>query len=319
MRRVRSDQRGFTLIEVMLVCVLFLIVTGATLTAFTSFTTSHRRTDIQHDQAEEARLGLDIAARQLRNLANPTTTATTTIARAEDYDFIFQTSDPAKTWVRYCLETTAPASPAKARLWEAESATAALAGGMSGACPGTGWAKPPRIVTGNVSNRAGGVDRNVFDYECSPRWPATCPALAAEFPRITNVGIELYVDADTTDTIKEMRVSTAVFLRNQNEPPTASATWNRTAPKTIILNASGSVDPEGRTLQYYWFRDTAPTAADFPDCNAAPANSLGEGITLTQKFTEANDTPISYWLVVRDPGCLTATAIPTPSPVKVPA
>ena len=153
MRSVRSDQRGFTLIEVMLVCVLFLIVTGATLTAFTSFTTSHRRTDIQHDQAEEARLGLDIAARQLRNLANPTTTATTTIDRAEDYDFIFQTSDPAKTWVRYCLQTTAPASPAKARLWEAESATAALAAGMGGACPGTGWATA-RIVSGNVSNRA---------------------------------------------------------------------------------------------------------------------------------------------------------------------
>ena len=309
MRRVRSDQRGFTLIEVMLVCVLFLVVTGATLTAFTSFATSHRRTEIQHDQAEEARLGLDIAARQLRNLANPTTTAMTTINRAEDYDFIFQTSDPAKTWVRYCLQTTAPASPEKARLWEAESATAALAAGMGGACPGTGWATA-RIVSGNVSNRAGGVDRNVFDYECSPRWPATCPALAAEFPRITNVGIELYVDAATTDTIKEMRVSTAVFLRNQNEPPTASVSWNRTQPATIILNASGSVDPEGRTLQYYWFRGTAPTAADFPDCNTAPANSLGEGITLTQRFTEPLNTVINYWLVVRDPGCLTATSSP---------
>jgi len=314
-RHLRSDQRGFTLIEVMLVCSLFLVVTGATLTAFTSFTTSHRRTEIQHDQAEEARLGLDVAARQLRNLANPTSTATTTISRAQDNDFIFQTSDPAKTWVRYCLETAAPASVEKARLWESESATAALAAGMSGSCPGTGWAKS-HIVSANVSNQAGGMDRDVFDYQCAPSWGAACPAAAAEYPRITNVGIELFVDSESTDNIREMRVSTAVFLRNQNEPPVATATPNRTGPQTVILNGSGSSDPEGRTLQYFWFRGTAPTSADFPDCNATPANSLGEGITLTQKLTEAVGTSINYWLVVRDPGCLTSTF---PITVTVPA
>jgi len=315
MSRLRSDQQGFTLIEVILVCSLFLVVTGATLTAFTSFTTSHRRTEIQHDQAEEARLGLDIAARQLRNLANPTTTATTTISRADDYDFIFQTSDPAKTWVRYCVDTAAPGSVNKARLWESESATAALAAGMSGACPGTGWAKS-RIVSASVSNRAGGMDRDVFDYECAPSWGGACPANAAEYPRITNVGIGLFVDSSTADKIREMRVSTAVFLRNQNEPPVASATWSRTATKTVILNGSGSADPEGRTLQFYWFKGTAPTSASFPDCNAAPAASLGEGITLTQKFTEAVGTNVNYWLVVRDPGCLTSTI---PITVTVPA
>ena len=317
MRRLGSDQSGFTLIEVMLVCALFLVITGATLTAFTSFTANHRRTEIQHDQAEEARVGLDVAARQLRNLANPTTTATTTINTATDYDFIFQTSDPAKTWVRYCLQTTAPASQNKARLWESESANTALpAGGGAGTpCPGTGWAKS-RIVSNSVSNRTGGVDRDIFDYECAPGRPVSCPAAPAEYPRITNVGLELYVDALTTDTIKEMRVSTAVFLRNQNEPPVASATWNRVSPSTVILNASGSTDPEGRTLQYYWFKGTAPTSASFPDCNAAPTASLGEGITLTQKLTEPVGSNVNYWLVVRDPGCLTST---TPITVKVPA
>jgi prepilin-type N-terminal cleavage/methylation domain-containing protein len=316
-RTLRSDQRGFTLIEVLIVCVLFLIVTGATLTAFTSFTTSHRRTEIQHDQAEEARLGLDVAARQLRNLANPTTAATTTIDTANGYDFIFQTSDPNKTWVRYCLDTTPPGGTDKARLWEAES-VGALNGGMTapGNCPGTGWAKT-RVISANVSNRVGGIDRDIFTYECTAGSPATCPTTSAQFPRITNVGLELYVDTKRTDTIKEMRVSTSVFLRNQNEPPTATATWTRTASKTVILNASGSVDPEGRTLRYYWFKGTAPTLADFPDCNSNPTNSLGEGITLTQQFTQAALTPITYWLVVRDPGCLTATS--NPIPVVVPA
>ena len=111
MSRLRTGERGFTLIEVMLVCTLFLVVLGATLTAFTAFSTNHRRGEKQLEQAETARRGLDVAARQLRNLANPTVNASTTVDRALPYDFIFQTSDPAKTWVRYCTQTTGTGSP----------------------------------------------------------------------------------------------------------------------------------------------------------------------------------------------------------------
>jgi prepilin-type N-terminal cleavage/methylation domain-containing protein len=305
MSRIRSEQRGFTLIEVMLVCSLFLVVLGATLTAFTAFTTNNRRGEKQLEQAEAARTGLDVAARQLRNLANPTVTATTTIDRAEDYDFIFQTSDPAKTWVRYCVQTSAPASQSSAWLWEAESATAVLGGGMTGPCPGTGWASA-HVVSSKVSNQAGGIDRNVFEYECGPGAPATCPAAAADYARITNVGIELFVDDRVGDSLREMRVSTGVFLRNQNEPPVAGATWVRKAPQTVIFNGASSTDPEGRTLEYFWFKGTEPTNADFPDCTAKPDTALADGATYTHQFSEAVGTPINFWLVVRDPGCLTS-------------
>jgi len=314
-----ADQRGFTLIEVMIVCALFLVVTGATLTAFTSFSNSQRRTEIQHDHAEDARLGLDVAARQLRNLANPTVTSTTTIARADDYDFIFQTSDPAKTWVRYCLQTTAPASPTAGRLWEVQSATATLPVGMDGACPGTGAGTTKSIVSARVTNTRNALDRNIFDYECAVGQPATCPSVAAEYPRITNVGIELFVDSKTSDNIREMRVSTGVFLRNQNEPPVALATVNSTAPRTVIFNGSRSTDTESRTLQYYWFKGTAPTAANFTDCNALPTGMLDQGVTLTYPFptSDATGSTQDFWLAVRDPGCL--TSISSKIQVMVPA
>ena len=271
-RRIR-DQRGFTLIEVMLVCSLFLVVVGATLTAFTAFTTNHRRAEIQVEQAENARRGLDVAARQLRNLANPTVTASTTIDRAEDYDFIFQTSDPAKTWVRYCLQTTGPASPNAARLWESESATAALSAGDAVGLPGNGLGElAHRVLEGLQPCRWCGPQ--LFEYECGPGAAATCPATTAEYARITNVGIELFVDNRVGDSLREMRVSTAVFLRNQNEPPVAGATVTRKAPKTVVLNGSGSTDPEGRTLEFFWFKGTAPTVADFPSCTAKPHEHL---------------------------------------------
>ena len=306
MSRLRTGERGFTLIEVMLVCTLFLIVLGATLTAFTAFTTDQRRGEKQLDQAEAARLGLDVAARQLRNLANPTVNASTTVDRAEPYDFIFQTSDPAKTWVRYCSQTTGGGSANAALLWEAESAGATLSGGMRGPCPGTGWAKA-KIVSSKVANQAGGVDRPLFEYECGPSQPASCPASAAEYSRITNVGIQVFVDDVVGDSLREMRVSTAVYLRNQNEPPTAAATQSRKATQQVILNGAASSDPEGRTLEFFWFKGTAPTAADFADCTATPDAAAGTGVTYTHTFTEAVGATVNFWLVVRDPGCLINT------------
>jgi len=306
MTRLRTDQRGFTLIEVMLVSILFIVILGATLTAFTAFTTNNRRSEKQIEQAEAARVGLDLAARQLRNLANPTVNASTTIDRAEPYDFIFQTSDPAKTWVRYCTETSAPGSLNAARLWETESATATISAGMRGACPGTGWATA-HVVSSKVSNQRGGIDRDIFDYECGPTQPATCPVSAAEYSRITNVGIELFVDDNVADSLKEMRVSTGVYLRHQNEPPTASATSSRKATQQVVLNGAASADPEGRTMEFFWFKGTAPTAAAFTDCTAKPTGSVGDGVTYTHTFTEAIGTTVNFWLVVRDPGCLTST------------
>jgi len=315
MSTLRRDQRGFTLIEVMLVCSLFLVVLGATLTAFTAFTNNHRRGETQGEQAEAARVGLDLAARQLRNLANPTVTASTTIDRAEPFDFIFQTSDPAKTWVRYCTQTSAPASANAARLWETESATATISAGMRGACPGTGWATA-HVVSSKVANQANGLDRDIFDYECGPGQPATCPATTADYARITNVGIELFVDDKVGDSLKEMRVSTAVFLRNQNEPPTAQATSVPKATRQVTFNGAASTDPEGRTMEFFWFKDTAPTAASFPSCTAKPPAAVGDGVTYTHTFTEALGSNVNFWLVVRDPGCLTSTF---PLTVKVPS
>ena len=311
------DNRGFTIVEVLMVCVLSTIVFGATLTAFTSLTSAQRQEDLQRENVDTARLAVERAARQLRNLANPTYNATTTIARAEDLDFIFQTSDPAKTWVRYCLQ---PSGAGDARLWSAESAGATLTAPMQSACPGTGWGTQPRVVAEHVTNQAGGVDRNVFEYECSPSAPATCPAGSADFPRITSVGIDLFLDRDRADQVREMRVSTAVFLRNQNEAPTASARWAATGSRTVVLNGTASDDPEGRTLEYFWFKGAAPPAAELANCTVRPPSALGEGALLTHLFPASDGaagTTQEFWLVVRDPGCLTSTYKLNP-PVTIP-
>ena len=94
--RTASDQRGYSLVEVLLVCVIGMVIFGATMTAFTSFYGENHAVESQRDNVENARMALDTVSRQLRNLANPSG-VTPTINRAQSYDFIFQTSDPAKS------------------------------------------------------------------------------------------------------------------------------------------------------------------------------------------------------------------------------
>jgi prepilin-type N-terminal cleavage/methylation domain-containing protein len=312
MPTILRRQDGFTLVELLLVMTISLIVFGATLSSWTSVYRGNRQVEKQNDNAEEARVALDRAARQLRNLANPTVNAITTIDRATDYDFIFQTSDPSKTWIRYCLQTTgAGTTPTKARLWESESA-GAISAAMRGACPGSGWTRSS-IVVNNVTNTRSGIDRDIFTYECNVSVAGACPASTADYTKIENVGISLWVDQDTTDRASELDVTTAVFLRNQNEAPTAVVSDPRTISlplRKYLLNGSGSTDPEGRTLEYFWFEGAPPSASTIAStpCTAVPAGTKWQGVTYLRTFdtTTPAGSNVDFYLLVRDPGCLTS-------------
>ena len=298
---------GFTLIEMLVVCIVATIIFAATLASFESFYRQNRSSTAQSETLNDARLALDRAARQLRNLANPTYNATNTITLATDRDFIFQTSDPAKTWVRYCLDTSGGASAGK--LWMSESSGSTISTGMQGPCPGTGWSRQ-QIVSSHVTNMANGLDRNIFTYSCPTSMPASCPASSVDYPKIDMVEAHLYVDFNPTDNVHETDVSTSVYLRNQNEAPSALVTGPTTlGTRKVALNGTGSSDPEGRTLDFYWFMDMTPPSNELADCTKAPPSSIWQGPVLTETFPSsmAIGSQHTFYLVVRDPGCLTST------------
>lgn len=309
MTRALRREDGVSLVELLIVCVISIVIFGATLSAWTSHYRSNRSVELQNDNAEAARVALDRAARQLRNLANPTVNAVYTIDRATDYDFIFQTSDPSKTWVRYCLQTSGNGTSVdNATLWEHESPNA-ITTEMREACPGTGWSSRSAVVE-HVTNQTGGIDRDVFTYECSVNAPAGCPSSTSDYTKITNTGIHLWVDTEREDRVSELNVSTSVFLRNQNEGPTAQigTPVTRLARERVLLNGSGSSDPEGRTLEYYWFESTPPSAATIAatPCNAPFPGAAWEGVTFNKKFDVGTaGQATTFYLLVRDPGCLT--------------
>jgi prepilin-type N-terminal cleavage/methylation domain-containing protein len=319
MRRL-ADERGFSLVELLVVMTLSTGLLGATLMTVDNMLRSEHANDARMDTVEQARNALDVQARQLRNLAKRVSSPV--IDTVSSYDLIFQTSDPSRTWVRYCLDTsTAPASTSRGRLWTAElsvpsAATATpVTAGMRGGCPGTGWTTT-RIVADYVTNRRGGQDRPLFEYGCSTG--TTCTSTATTYDRVVDITAQTIVDTTPGKLPSEISVASGVYLRNQNQAPVA--VWSNpaaTGPRTIVLNGSGSSDFEGRTLNYYWFKTNLPAAADI-NC-AQPivtgtgalrtlwgaAGFLGEGITLSHTFPLSDGpagAPVPFALVVCDPG-----------------
>jgi hypothetical protein len=166
------------------------------------------------------------------------------------------------------------------------------------ACPGTGWtAGADRQFITNLVNRYNGQDRPVFTYN------------STDVLRVSKVRTSLYVDLDPTKRPLETRLSSGVFLRNQNRVPTADFTATVTADKRLVLNGSGSDDPEGMPLKYQWYVD-APSP--LPDCSLTPtaASCLGQGVVF-EKTGLSGGASHTVTLVVKDPADLAANVSQT--------
>ena len=333
------DERGHTLIELLVVMTVSIILLSATLTAFNSLHRNETDNDKRLDTVEVSRNGLDVQARQLRNLAKRLNN-TAVIDTVGPYEMIFQTSDPSRTWVRYCLDTTnAPASPARGRLWTQElslvsNAASPVSAAMRTGCPAaSGWTTS-KVVADYVSNRRPGQDRALFTYGCTSG--TTCASSAATYDQIVNVAAQTIIDTTPGTRAAELRVSSGVYLRNQNQAPVAAfVATPASASRTVLLNAAGSTDYEGRTLNYYWFKQALPATASI-DC-ASPTITgtgsprtlwgatgfIGESITLSYTFPAADGAAgatRNIGLVVCDPGDRYGTAgITTTIPVQIPS
>jgi prepilin-type N-terminal cleavage/methylation domain-containing protein len=315
-----AGERGVTIIEMLVAITISAILLTAVLTTFNVFNNAEHDNATRSDTTELARNALDVETRQLRNLAKRVSSPV--IDTLSSYDLIFQTSDPERTWVRYCLNTTsAPGSTDRGRLWTGELTVASaslvtpVSASMRTGCPGTGWTTT-RLVADYVTNRRAGQDRPLFSYTCIPG--TSCTSSPSTYDQVIGISAQLLIDTTPTSGTPELRLASGVYLRNQNQVPVAAFVWSRaSATRTVVLNAGGSTDYEGRALDYYWFKDTMPAEAGI-DC-AHPSISgyvgtrtlwgsagyLGNGVTFTYAFpsTDGNaGTSHNVGLVVCDPG-----------------
>jgi type II secretory pathway component PulJ len=308
-RRGRNEA-GFTFIEVLLAMTLMMVVFAATLGVFTVMERNSTRNQRLNENQQQARVATDMLAKRLRNLASPADTTNPLdqqpLERAQPKDLIFRTvrSDGAPTALnpqnleryRYCLGTDKIVYEQRQTWTGALPATPAAT-----ACPGTGWTSTRKVVT-NVVNGS----RPVFHYQGSPT-PGTYSELTsvapADFPTAIALRTTLFMDPDVNHPPGETTLTTRVFLRNQNRPPTAVLSVVASGKK-ITMNASMSDDPEGNSMTYEW-SDNGVGLID-PTTNA-PYGFLPNA---TFSFNVTGAGTHNLTVRVKDVGGLTATSTP---------
>ena len=253
-----------TLVEVLVAASLSILIFGAITTVLIGYQTDAQRSTLQYVAQDEARTAIDRIVRQLRNVASARTNPTL-IERAGPHDLIFQTVDAPNgsntvglARVRYGLPADpAPGSEstqvltAQTETWNTASTPANPWTGQT-ACPYTPGSLPAgaslstRVLAQHITNRIAGASRTAFTY--SPG--------ATDLAAITAIGIDLFVDASTTQPPAETELRSGAFLRNQNQQPVASFTATATGGGHVLLNAGGSSDPDNQTFTISWYNVT---------------------------------------------------------------
>jgi hypothetical protein len=292
-----GDQRGETsLMGLLVAMVLFAVVLGATLDAFSVFDTrSHEEAEC-NDAEQTAQTTVETLSRELRNLAQPQSDAASTIERATGFDLVFKTvartgaptaANPANVVrVRYCLGTTT----GRRLYYQTQPWTSGSPTPANTACPGptTDW-PTSRIVADIVSNRSGAQSRPVFTYN------------TADARRIESLHVDLFLDTNPAAGPRETELSSGVFLRNQNQPPTALFTATPQGT-TIVLAGSQSADPEGEPLKFQFYDKTSGTAVPIAGCAA-----------VTCTWTPGGTGPFTIGLTVTDSGGIAVNAPDLPN------
>jgi hypothetical protein len=279
LRRIAREQAGYSLVELIVVSSLAPLLLGATLLVFNAFERNATRTAVAADAQSRTRANVDQLAKELRNLASPTPELPQAIDNASPYDLVFQTVGPSDfvngqntaniRRVRWCLNSPNNGDATLYSQTQTWTSAATPTAPSTGSCPSnaSGWASE-RVVAQGITNRAQG--RPLFVYN------------AAIKTSITAITVQLFSRARTENEPTNGLLRSQVFLRNQNQSPLASFTATSIGNGHVLLNGSGSADPDGDDLQYAWSATPCTGACSWSGVTVDATTGAGaKTITLT--------------------------------------
>ena len=244
---------GFTLVEVLTAATVMVVVLIATLTTLDRFVLNSHVTDRQNDAQAAAQTGIDRIANQLRNNAAAATDQKLGIDKVSSYDLVFQTAGKTRpvgssneantTRVRYCLDSSVPSNE---KIWtqtQTWTTAATPAVPSTASCPDPAWGGQ-ELLLDKIVNRYNGQDR--------PVWTAN----GADSAHTSSIRTKVFVDVNPGLAPAEIELQSGVSFRNANQAPVADFTSLVNANGSVVLNASGSYDPESDLVTYTWYEGT---------------------------------------------------------------
>lgn len=315
------DQRGFTLVELLVAMALSLVVMSAVVTILTVFLNDTKYDGLRDQAQDDSRTMVDQLSHDLRSAASPKPNNTGLLqAGSTTTNIFFQSVIPGGTsstdnpydqrWVRYCLDSNET-------VWrQTQSISVSAKTPDVSACPSTssgngGWAQvngsPCCKMATDVTNDIGGDSRDLFDYLDSSGASTTTPADAHE------VEVNVYTDLNPGQLPgPSPQLQTGIYLRNDVVAPTASGGITDTpnsnkSQADILLNGSSSTDPQGQTLSYQWYANSGTTGCSSDGTTGPSTGALPYGTT---EVYDAGDyttgTTETFSLVVTNTGGLTS-------------
>lgn len=306
-----GDDRGFTLIEVLVAMIITLVVMGAATTVLTIFMKDNNY-DAARDSAQaDARQLIDRVSRDLRNAASPVTNSSPgtlsagLLEKATSDDIVFEGVSPSGTapsgdltnemQVRYCLG-------ANNTLWRQSTTPSSSYTTVpdTTSCPSTSTAwvttstgSPCCIELTDVTNDAGGdTTRPLFTFG-----PTGWSSLAD----IKEVQIDMYVDPNPGQRPGATELTSGVFLRNEMSAPVADFSWNENTVKPgvtdVQLNGTPSSDPNGQALSYQWYTSgscPAPAGSPFSTSQEPDAGNYSSGTNQTFLLVVTDTAGLTY-------------------------
>lgn len=277
MRRMRGEG-GFTLIELLVTMALALVVFSAVMGVLVVFQRQDGYDENRNEAQDNARNAIDRLALDLRNVAAPVAGSTGSLEQVGPYDIVFQTISGGTVFggqnatnamrVRYCLDDSTPSSE---KLWEltqtwtsssppAIPSTASCPGTVSPGSP-TSWQTEHALVT-NVTNENNSQNRPLFSCQSPGSSADVCASETTGTSQVKAVQVDLFENLNPGGQPGESELTDGIDLRNALSVPVASFTLSQVNNNYVVLDGTGSYDPNGQAITYQWYQGSSCASAN---------------------------------------------------------